>query len=46
MVAITAGYAALWIVSFVLLYRMTGKQRDLNAQVQQLEQDMSEQSYT
>jgi uncharacterized membrane protein YciS (DUF1049 family) len=46
MVAITAGYAVLWVICFGLLYRMIGKQRELTAQVLQLEQDINEQADT
>jgi hypothetical protein len=38
MIYLTAGYAVFWIVSFVFIYSMVNRQRNLQKSVEMLEQ--------
>jgi hypothetical protein len=42
MLVITIGYAILWGVGFILLYNLVKKQRNLTAQINQLEQSIQQ----
>jgi hypothetical protein len=42
MLVITIGYAILWVIGFVLLYKLVKKERTLTAQINQLEQSIQQ----
>lgn len=42
MLVITIGYAILWVIGFVLLYNLVKKERNLTAQIDQLEQSIQQ----
>ena len=42
MLVITIGYAILWVIGFVLLYKLVKKERHLTAQINQLEQSIQQ----
>ena len=42
MLVITIGYAILWVIGFVLLYKLVKKERNLTAQINQLEQSIQQ----
>jgi CcmD family protein len=43
---LAAGYAVFWIVSFVFIYTLVSRQRNLEKEVQMLEQFVQQESET
>ena len=44
MIYLAAGYAVFWLVTFVFVYSIVGRQRNLEKEVQMLEQLLQEEA--